>query len=124
VLRVKDEEAKRELEEARRDLESKINDMKNDVQNMEAKYKDEKKQVDKRWQEMLDSARRERDETEKRSAASIAQAETNVAHQQERLNDLMNQMRIDRDHAQRERNNMQQHLANASRRRSSFCIVQ
>ncbi len=118
---MKDEEAKRELEGAKRDLENKINDMKNDVQNMEAKYKDEKMQMDKVWQEMLDSARREREETEKRSAASIAEAETNVAHQQEMLNDLMNQMRIDRDHAQRERDNMQQHLANASR---PICTVQ
>lgn len=98
--------------------------MKNDLQNMEARYRDEKKQLDKRWQETLDSARRERDETEQRSVASIAQAEINVAYQQERLNDLMNQMRIDRDHAQRERNNMQERLANANRRRSSFCIVQ
>jgi len=39
--------------------------MKSDVRNMGVKYEKEKVELDKRWQEMLNSTQRERDEAER-----------------------------------------------------------
>ncbi len=95
ALRIKDEEAKRELEEAKRDLQSKINDMKNDVRDMGVKYEKEKVEVDRRWQEMLKSSQRERDEAEKRRVAAEQQAQTDRDNQKRQYDSLMDQMKIE-----------------------------
>ena len=92
---MKDEEAKRELEEAKRDLHSKINDMKSDVRDMRVKYEKEKVELDKRWQEMLNSTQRERDEAEKRCVAAEQQAQTDRDNQKRQYDSLMDQMKTE-----------------------------
>ena len=77
--------------------------MKNDVKKMGVKYEKEMEEVDKSWQEMLKSAERERGENKKRRLAAEEQAQTDRDKQKRQHDSLMNQMKIERENADRTR---------------------